>query len=168
MRIRGWITTMLLFISGFAMAQNPTLKFKIAGVKDTTVHLAYYFGNKLYYADTSKADKNGMVVFGGKKKKYDAGMYAVVVPGNKFFVLVLNNENIFMESDTADFENTMVVKTSNENKLFYDYIQFLNKKKLEADPIREKLKALPDQKGKDAEKLKDELNKIGIIKKNLS
>ena len=158
MKSRVWIIALLVLTSTFSFAQSQVLKFKINGVKDTTVHLAYYFGNKLYYADTSKADKTGNVVFGAnKKKKYDAGMYAVVIPGNKYFEFIVTNENVTMETDTVDFGGKMVVKQSVENKLFYDYIQFLNVKKKEADGLRDKLKAMTDQKSPEAEKIKTQL-----------
>lgn len=151
----------LMFLSSTSFSQSQILKFKVNGVKDTTVHLAYYFGNKLYYADTSRADKAGNIVFGSaKKKKYDAGLYALVLPGSKYFEFIMSNENIVMETDTIDFGGKMVVKQSNENKLFYDYIQLLNNKKTEADVLREKLKALPDQKSKEAEDLKTKLTDI--------
>ena len=47
-------TFVILFI--FATANifgQQNLKFKISGLKDTTVFLARYFGEKLYYADTA-------------------------------------------------------------------------------------------------------------------
>ena len=51
---------LLLFTVSFYSQQN--LKFKINGLQDTTVFLARYFGDKLYYADTAYS-KNGTVVF---------------------------------------------------------------------------------------------------------
>ena len=47
-------TFIILFI--FATANiygQQNLNFKISGLKDTTVFLARYFGEKLYYADTA-------------------------------------------------------------------------------------------------------------------
>ena len=41
------------------------LQFKISGLKDTTVFLARYFGEKLYYADTT-ISKNETVIFNNK------------------------------------------------------------------------------------------------------
>lgn len=138
--------------------KNPLLKFKITGIKDTTVFLANYYGNKLYYSDTTKADAKGNVTF-GTKKKYEPGIYAVVIPGNKYFEIVVNNENITIETDTADFVSKMVVKQSEENQLFYDYIKYINDKKKEADPLREKLKPL-DPKSAEADVIRKKLSSI--------
>ncbi|MBX7095493.1 MAG: DUF5106 domain-containing protein [Flavobacteriales bacterium] len=148
-------------VLGFSIAgnaQNPTLKFKVKGVKDTDVHLAYYFGNKLFYSDTARADKDGNFVF-GTKKTYEPGVYAVVLPGTKFFEIVLNNENVVMSTDTTDMYGHMVVTKSKENQLFYDYIHFINERRKESEPLREKMKTA-DPKSKEYEDLKNQLNAL--------
>ena len=70
----------LLFILTFgavtSIAQQK-LEFKINGLKDTTVFLARYFGERLYYADTAES-KNQTVIF--NKKELIGGVYAVVCP----------------------------------------------------------------------------------------
>lgn len=150
------IFTMLWMASTAVIAQN-TLKFKIAGAKDTTIFLANYYGNKLYYSDTAKCNANGEVTF-STKKKFDPGVYAVVLSG-KFFEVVLNNENVTMETDRKDLPGNVVVKQSAENKVFYDYVGFINKKRKEAEAIRDKLKGL-DKKDADHKKFSDQLNQI--------
>ena len=59
-------TLIILFIF---LAPNlfgqQNLNFKISGLKDTTVFLARYFGEKLYYADTAYS-KNETVIFDKK------------------------------------------------------------------------------------------------------
>src|SRR5688572_26336058 len=105
-------------LAGFSQAgKGNILKFKITGAQDSTVYLANYYGNKLYYSDTAKADNKGALQF-GPKKKFEPGLYAVVV-GGKYFEIIVNNENISMESDVADLMGKVVVKESKENKLFY-------------------------------------------------
>lgn len=137
------LTSSFVAATLFSSAQTTKgniLKFKVNGLKDTTVFLANYYGNKLYYSDTTKADAKGQFQF-STKKKFAPGLYAVVVSG-KYFELILNNENITMESDKANLVDKVVVKESKENKLFYEYINFINTKRKAADPIREKGKAM--------------------------
>ena len=156
--IKNILLTTALLISAFAGNSQATkgmiLKFKVNGLKDTTVFLANYYGNKLYYADTTKCDAKGQFQF-SSKKKFAPGLYAVVVSG-KYFELVMNNENITMESDKSDLVNKVVVKESKENKLFYEYINFINSRRLIADPARKRAK---DMKKDDPElqKIKDQL-----------
>jgi thiol-disulfide isomerase/thioredoxin len=146
----------LIAVNITSFAQN-TLKFKIAGAKDTTIFLANYYGNKLYYSDTAKCNANGEVTF-SSKKKFDPGMYAVVLSG-KFFEIVLNNENVFIETDRKDLPGNVIVKQSAENKVFYDYVNFINSKRKEADPLRDKLKDL-DKKNSEFKKISDQLTQI--------
>lgn len=153
-----FVAALLLSAMGMLKAQNPVLKFKINGVKNADVHLAYYFGNKLYYADTTRADKDGNIQFGGKKK-YDPGVYAVVIPGTKYFEVILNNENLEMVTDTVDMVGKMQIKKSKENQVFYEYIHFINARRLEAEPFREKIKTA-DPKSKEYEDLKAKLANV--------
>ena len=73
----------LLFILTFgaltSIAQQK-LEFKINGLKDTTVFLARYFGERLYYADTAES-KNETVVF--NEKELVGGVYAGCLSGFK-------------------------------------------------------------------------------------
>ena len=117
-------------------------KFKIKGAEDTTIFLANYFGAKLYYTDTARSDKKGYFEFTGKKM-LDQGKYAVVVPGPKYFeIFVADNEEIEMETDTADFVKYMKVIKSENNKLFYDYIKYITDKKDLVGTINKEIAAL--------------------------
>jgi thiol-disulfide isomerase/thioredoxin len=166
MFMRNLILTSFLALLGFAATAQGnkggyTLKFKVNGCKDTTVFLANYYGNKLYYADTTKCNAKGEFQF-STKKKFEPGLYAVVVSG-KYFEIVLNNENVYIESDKADLVNKVVVKESKENKLFYEYIYFINEKRLLADPIRNGAKDLK----KDDPKLKKAKEDLAALDKEV-
>ena len=118
----------LLFSTMMSFGQQK-LEFKIDGLQDTTVFLARYFGEKLYYADTSYA-KNEHVVF--NSKSLVGGVYAVVCPGSKYFEFIVTEEDVLMETDLNDFAGKMNVKKSENNKVFYNYINYLGTKKKEA------------------------------------
>lgn len=121
------------------------LKFKIEGLKDTTVFLARYLGDKLYYADTANS-KNGSVTF--NKDHYDGGVYAVICPGPKYFEVILAEKSIEIETNMDDFISNMKVKKSEENKVFYDYIKFIGDKKKESQAFKddkEKMQALDNE-----------------------
>jgi len=141
----------IAFLTSLA-AGAQTLKFKIEGLKDTTVHLAKYFGPKLYYADTA-VSKGGVVQYDGSK--HAAGMYAVVLPGSRYFEFIHDGEVVDMATiDQADMITPMKINKSVNNEVFYKYIFFMteHKKKMneltkqyeaaaENSPEREKLKA---------------------------
>jgi peroxiredoxin len=127
---------------GIGSSAQQKLEFKINGLEDTTVFLARYFGDRLYYADTT-ISKNGSLIF--NTKKFVSGVYAVVCPGSNYFELVVADEDVLMETNIDDLSGKMVVKKSKNNKLFYGYIKFLGDKKLEANSLngdKEKMKKI--------------------------
>jgi hypothetical protein len=119
----------IIYTSGSAQQK---LEFKIEGLKDTTIFLARYFGDRLYYADTTKS-KNQLLVF--NSKKLVGGVYAVVCPGSKYFEFIVDDEDVEMETNLNDFSGSMKVKKSENNKVFYNYIRFLGSKKKESMSI---------------------------------
>ncbi len=126
-------------------AQDPVreIEVTIGGTAKDTIYLANYYGNKLYYADTCVADAKGKAVF-KSPKGYKAGVYAVVIPGPKFFEVVVNEPVIKLASDTVDLVGNLQVKQSKENQVFLDYIRFLNSKKKESDQVRALMDAQRD------------------------
>lgn len=119
------------------------IEVTIAGTAKDTIYLANYYGSKLYYADTSVADAKGKALF-KDAKGYKAGVYAVVVPGPKYFEVIVNEPVIKLATDTTDLMANLVVKASKENQVFLDYIRFLNSQKKRSDVIRVQLDANKD------------------------
>jgi thiol-disulfide isomerase/thioredoxin len=127
------LTLALICTTGF----SQKLRFKVVGAQDTTVHLIKYYGDKLFYADTAVI-KNGYVEFDGAKQK--PGILALLLPEQKYFEFIYNNEEVSLETSTTNFIETMKVKKSEENKIFIDYIKFLGAQKTKANSLVEKRK----------------------------
>lgn len=104
---------------------NTYTRIQIDGVANTEVFLANYYGNKLYYADTARTDANGLAQFDGRP--YDEqGKYAVVVPGNPYFDIIIGNEPVSVQTDTLDLVGNLQVHEGWNNKEFYSYVKFIN------------------------------------------
>ena len=141
------LSVCLLPESASAQKKTETLpyQFTVKGAADTTIYLANYYGEKLFYADTARANSKGQ--FGFKRvKPENEGKFAVVLPGQKYFeVIIADGEDIRIESDTADFIANMKIIESENNRIMYEYVDYLSKKK----KIREKLLAdLEENEGK--------------------
>lgn len=122
-------------------AGAQTLKFKVEGLNDTTVFLAKYFGPKLYYADTT-ISKNGVITFNGDK--HAPGMYAVVLPGTRYFEFVHDKEAVDMyTSDINDLTGNMKVNKSINNQVFYQYIFFMTEHKKKMNELTKQYEAAP-------------------------
>jgi len=141
----------LSIFSFVGLAQD--IQFKIANFPDSvkTMKLAKYFGEKLYYADTSDV-KNGVVHFEGAK--HPSGLYALILPGPQLVQFIIDNEKVDLEiKNTKDVVGSMVVKKSKNNELFYQYIKKMTDSRRESDKI-----------SKDFDKIKDETKKTEIRK----
>ncbi|WKZ67383.1 MAG: DUF5106 domain-containing protein [Flavobacteriales bacterium] len=141
--------TLLALLSAPAASQNTgpkrVIEAQVLGMaKGDTVYLANYYGNKLYYADTAIVDAKATAVF-KKESGYAAGVYAVVVPGPKYFELVVNEPVIKVSTRKEDLLPALQVKQSRENELFIGYIRFLNERRLEGEAQKARLDAAKDE-----------------------
>ena len=105
----------------------------VNGLSNDTVYLANYYGSRLYYSDTTVADSNGHFSFDGKDFN-ECGKYAIVLPGPVFFDIMLVNEPMKFQTSFHNPQGNMVVLESEENKVFYDYLNYLNTKREERVP----------------------------------
>ena len=128
------IVAVCLFMSLFYSAEAQKIRLKVTGQKDTTVYLIKYYGQKLFYADTAEM-KNGEVVFEGKKQV--PGIVGLLLPGQKYFEFIYNNEDVIMETAAPDFMKNMKVKKSEENRFFVPYVNYITEKKVEVNKLSE-------------------------------
>jgi hypothetical protein len=94
------IITLLILVANLAGAQvKHSIRGHIEGTTDTVIYLANYYGNKLYYNDTTTIDKKGNFVFPGKPFK-ECGKYAIVTQNSIRFDLIVDEEKIISFSTT--------------------------------------------------------------------
>lgn len=124
------------------------IKLKIKGLKDTTVYLGNYFGNKQYYKDTARVDANGVCIFEGKEP-LPGGMYTIIYNNMQLFELVVTEPLIEIETDTLNYVKNMVIKKSEENKIFLKNLLFINDKQQKMTDLQGKMN---DEKTSETEK----------------
>lgn len=147
----------------FAFTANAQYKldFKVDGLKDTTVYLLKYLGDKLYYADTTES-KGGKASF--SNDYYEGGIYAFYT-GKGYFEFVMSDKQVSMHTTNDNFINDMKVIKSDENKAFYEYIHFINSKRPVSDAIVKERDALDATK--DSVKIKSLNNKLSDLDKEV-
>jgi peroxiredoxin len=155
------LSIVLLFsFSAFSQKDAFKIKMTVKGLQDSSCYLINYFGNQRYYKDTSTFNKEGVVIFSGKEH-HPGGIYGVYTSGKLLFEIVINGEPLVeLETDTLDYINNMVVKKSEENKIFFDHLKFITKKQQESEPFRKK-QAQAGLTEKETKEVNDELAKIG-------
>jgi len=118
---------------------NYKISGEIIGLQDSTVMLAYYFGGKQYATDTANVI-NGRFTFEGNKK-LRGGMYLVVLSENKYFDLIISEQQFSFSTKLNDLVGSMSFKNSRENPPFYEYLNFIIKMQEEVNPLRKKLES---------------------------
>lgn len=140
--MRFFILTALIALmsaSAFSQKGGYNLSFKIEGLKNVECYLANYYGNKQYIKDTAQTNVNGEFVF-TDTEALGGGIYLVVMPGQKYFEIVVDADQHFhMECDTLDYVKSMKVTGSDDNELFYGYLNFISLKQEEIQAHREAL-----------------------------
>jgi len=116
------------------------LKIKIRDYADSSLILTSYHGDKIILVDTAFVEKSGFFVF-EKKEKLPGGIYMLVSPQKrKLFEFIIDNDQRFsLTTDTANYALNVVVKGSEDNSIFYDYLRFNEKQYQEIKLLKNQL-----------------------------
>jgi hypothetical protein len=128
------------------MGQGYKIKVQVNGLADKQVILGHYMSKSMLPDDTVKLNSKGVGVLEGKKE-LPKGMYIIYLPNTTYFDLIIgDDQNFSVKTDTANFVKTMVIEGSVENQVFLDfqnYMIVLNKK---VDSLTKMIKAENDVK----------------------
>jgi thiol-disulfide isomerase/thioredoxin len=135
---KGIIGILLLFTTLMAIGQTRSgysIGVEISGLRDSSIYLAYHFGNKQYLKDTLALDSRGKGVFSGKEA-LPQGIYLVVLPGKKYFeILLSDNQKFSLTCQYSDYFGTLKFSGSPENADFLVYEKKWSKMQQKASEI---------------------------------
>ncbi|MCX6253952.1 MAG: thioredoxin-like domain-containing protein [Bacteroidia bacterium] len=93
----------------------------IHGLQDSTVFLAYHFGDKQFIKDTIRLNNAGHGIDVGQEN-LPQGIYMIVLPGRKYFeILISKNQHFALSCSYSDYFNTLKFTGSDENSAFVEY-----------------------------------------------
>lgn len=125
------------------------IKVSLDGYEGKELYLAYHYGDKQYIEDTVFRTANGTFTFTRKDEKLDPGMYMIVIPpqNNSMELLIVEDEQHFSVSasvvdlvGTAKFEGK-----ADDNRLLYQYLNFLNTQRTKAESLMTRKNESSDQ-----------------------
>ncbi len=126
--------------------QGHEIKVDIDGYDHDTLFLGYYMGDKQYLRDTTVAGPDGAFTFAGTDP-LPGGMYLVVMqPDNNYFQLLVSEDDqqYAVQTKVNDPINNLRIEGSKDNQLFYDYLQFINAKRPQAEQLNQQLSSTPE------------------------
>lgn len=135
--LQGLVAAACLFVlSGPASAQEPSLlTFDVEGLAEgDTIYLANYYGNKMYYADTTTVGKKGRFEFVSPAPD-KGGKYGLVLPGNAFVEFIVTGDPVSLTADVANLPGSVEVQEGEDTRLFYDYLSFIQEMREKRLPI---------------------------------
>lgn len=126
-----------------ALAQSNTnykIAFEVKGWADTIAYLGYYYGESTYIKDTARVDSNGKFVF-SNNIVLPQGVYFLILDKSKIFdILVGENQQFEITTDTANYVVNMKVKSDVNNQVFLDNMLYNIGMNSKAQPHLELLK----------------------------
>lgn len=135
------------------------IELTISSLSNQDVILGYYYNKRMYVSDTARTDSKGVAVF-QKEEPLPGGLYLFYLPNGKYFdVLIADEQQFSIKTDTIDFIAGMKISGSKESQLFLEYQRFINDKQKEANRLREALNAAGGDAAK-AESINAQLEEI--------
>ena len=140
-----------ILTNGMAAAQGYKIEATLVGLKDTSCILGHYnySGQQFIAKDTARADATGRMVFEGREN-LPGGLYLILLPGQQKLVQVVysgKETNFSLKTDTSSIVKSMVVKGSEDNRIFYEYQQALNRIMDEVEVLNREKKLKSDNAG---------------------
>jgi len=136
------------------------IQVKLEGYTEKQLILGFQLGDKSYIKDSTNINSDGVFIFKGTES-LKPGVYIVLMkPENQYFQVLIddNDQNFSLEANGKEPLKTCKFKGSKYNTIFYDYLRFIDNKRVEVEGIRAKIDAATSQTEKD--KLSKELDKI--------
>ena len=149
----------MLLSTLFMLADGYQIDIRLKDFPDDTIVIGHRFNASFVPKDTAILNHQGEGVFRGDSA-LPQGMYLIYLPNERFFdLLISNDQEFYVENDTLDFVNHIVIKGSEENSAFYSYQQYLQKQSEKAKELQERLKSR-ESDTLAAAATKDELNRL--------
>lgn len=143
MEMKKILTFLVLLIMAYsaadlsAQSSELSVQIDIDNYTNDTLIIGYYFGEKQLVKDTLFSKKAGKFTW-TRKERPEQGVYlALLKPENTFIQFILDEKesNFSISLDAKDLANIKFSK-SPENKLFYDYLDYLKERRVIADTMR--------------------------------
>ncbi len=153
----------LLPSSLFSQDEGYRLEVSIENYESDTVFLGFRRADKVYSKDTV-AITNGKYVFEGKGS-LQPGVYVILMPpDNKHFEFVVtkNDQQFSVMTKAPSFFENLKFKGSEENRLLYEYQQFMNEQVTLARKIDEQFEKETDEEQKTKLEAKKQVVNDGI------
>jgi peroxiredoxin len=136
----------ILFLGATAQHSGHSITFEIKGLQDTALFMGSHYGNKSLIIDTTK-HLNKKYTFEGQNTLTPGVYFLFSGDKKKLIEFIVDEDQTFkLKTDTLYKVKPNDIKGSDENKLFFEYVEFTEKMHHKATSINNKINQgpLPD------------------------
>lgn len=147
MKLFCYISILILSLAcKFTTAQDHRIEVNIKGVQDTSIYLAHYYDGRVFADDTTFVNKKGHAIF-TKDSLLSQGIYIVYLPGNKYFDILIGEDQHFkISTDTTNFIASMKIEGAKESNAFLSFQKFMQEQNKKGKDLKKKYAAIKDNK----------------------
>ncbi len=160
------IIQIIILCIGINITAQYNIELEVKGAENMNTQLAYYQGDKQFIVQDGKFNDKAKINFKGDKN-LPYGIYFIIVGKDFCDILIRDEQNFKLISDTSDLVFSMKVKGSEENKIFFDYQKEVFKLKIQIDKL-EKLFKKEDNDSATAAGYSSDLEKLTTELENVS
>ncbi len=132
--------------SSLLLAQGYRIEVEIKGLSSDTVILGEYFTSRMIPKDTIVLDQKGRGTFEGDQA-FAGGLYLIYIdPAHYFDLLLGNDQELAVRADTADLVNGLSFRESEDNRIFQEYKNYLQKKVGEREMLKSRYGSMTSEK----------------------
>ena len=126
---------LLLCLSGLYAQDSYQIKVEIDNYEGDTIILGYYLGENQYVRDTAVRQKNKFVF--EDDEALPTGIYLVIVPPKNEIIQLLidDDQELSISARYDDGLKDIEFKGSDENEVYYSYVNYIQDKKLKSAEI---------------------------------
>lgn len=153
------LLTLSFLQHGFGQ-EGYEIKIKLDGFSNDTLLLGYQYADKQYIKDTVFRTDDQFTFKG--EEPLDCGMYLIIMPPeNRYFQVLVNDQDQHFSLSTiaTDPVENISIKGSDENDLFYTYLQYIGKQSPKAQKLNTKINELKEAK-QETKKVSADLDKL--------
>lgn len=132
----GLLACILVSVKVHSAPIRHKLTFTIKGFENTKCYLGCHYGDKDYLQDSTMTDAKGNFEFSGENE-LPGGVYFILFKNRKYFEFIIDKDQQFsMRGDAINFFTSMKISGSEENSLFYQYLNYVAQKHREVDKYK--------------------------------
>lgn len=144
-----FILAVLFTYSKTSAQSSYNIDVQLSNATSDTLYLAYFYGDAQYIRDTAYRSNGSQFKFQGDDLLPEGVYMFVMPPENSFFQVLIDKDQEFtIKADAQNITETTEIIGSEDNAIFYDYLQLIDQARKEKSQLQNELKSATNESEK--------------------